>query len=170
MAYSIGTNQPLPAGVWSCTFALGSMHVTVPFSTDGPKGDVVDLAICAGEDTIRGYGGAGFLAGTCRKDESVSGLPKTRVIVCSVIVTHRVGSFPEIEILDGSGRVIESDARTGARYTTRSYGGSTITESLWDVWAWVRSDSPFFFAPGPYACRVSLDDRVVMTKSFTIGG
>jgi hypothetical protein len=46
-SYSIGTNLPLPAGAWSCSFLLGSVRATIPFSTQGPTGDVVDLTVCA---------------------------------------------------------------------------------------------------------------------------
>lgn len=150
-AYNLGTDLPLPAGAWTCTFVLGSVKVTIPFRTVGPTGDVVDLTVCAGEDTIGSYKN-----GICRKDESVLGLPATGVIVCSLYVTHHVGSVPKVDFLDSTGAVIYS------------FSGKKITDTLWPVWGWTTAATTF--AAGAYACRVSVDGQVVATRSFTVAG
>ena len=151
VAYNLGTDLPLPTGAWTCTLVLGSARVTIPFRTVGQTGDVVNFAVCAGKNTIGTYED-----GICRTDESVSELPTTGVIVCSLIVTHQVGSVPTIDFLDSTGVVIFS------------FTGKRITEALWPVWAWRIAETTF--APGAYACRVSLNGQVVATRKFTVAG
>jgi len=153
-AYNLGTDLPLPAGGWTCTFVMGSVKLTIPFRTVGQTGDVVNLTVCAAKDTIGSYQDEGI----CRKDQSVSGLPTTGVILCSLYVAHHVGSVPKIEFLDSAGALIYS------------YTGKRITDSLWPVWAWTTAPAPGAFAAGAYACRVSVDGRVVETRSFTVAG
>jgi hypothetical protein len=150
-AYSVGTNLPLPAGSWTCTFIAGAAKLTIPFHTHGQTGDVVDLAICAGQDTI-----GPVRNGVCRKDESTAGLPATSTVLCSVYVTHHVGSIPTIEILDGAGA------------TLFTYSGNPIASTLWAVWTWYTPGAGF--TPGQYACRVSVDGQVAVTRSFAING
>jgi hypothetical protein len=153
-AYNIGTNLPLPAGTWTCTFTLGSVHVSVPFTTNGPTGEVVDFTTCADSNTIGSYKN-----GICRTDQGSAGLPSTGVIICSLDITNRIGSTPKIDFLDPTGAVLFS------------HTGHTITKTLWPLWAWTSAPGPSpSFAPGTYACRVSIDGNDVITRSFAVAG
>jgi hypothetical protein len=149
-SYTVGANLPLPAGSWSCTFIFGPARTVVPFRTVGPSGDVVDLTVCAGRNTI-----GPLRNGICRTDESQTGLAATNSLACGLFILHRIGSTAKVEIVDPKGRVIGT-------YTSRR-----ITSALWPVWVWTTSGAPTF-AAGKYSCRVTIDDTVAVTRTFTI--
>jgi hypothetical protein len=148
-SYDLGAALPLPGGSWTCTVAAGPQQVTIPFRTRGPSRPVVDLAICSGRHTV-----GSVRNGICRHDESAAGLEPTGTIVCSLLVLHEVGSVPRIELLDGTGNPLEI------------FVGSKVTETLWPLWG--RATHPGTFPAGRYACRVSIDGRVEVTRAFTV--
>jgi hypothetical protein len=148
-SYTVGANLPLPAGLWSCTFIFGPARTVIPFRTVGPTGDVVDLTVCAGRNTI-----GPLRNGICRMDESETGLTATNSLACSLFILHKVGSTAQVDILDPTGRIL------GA-------GKSQITSALWPAWAWTISGAPTF-AAGTYSCQVTIDDKVVLTRPFSI--
>jgi hypothetical protein len=56
---------PLPGGNWRCGFSFGPVNVQAAFSSGGPTGPVVDMAVCSLGDTTT----SGSLV-TCKADES----------------------------------------------------------------------------------------------------
>lgn len=128
-SYTVGAGVPLPAGSWDCTFTLGPAKVIVPFRTVGPSGDVVDLTICAGRNTI-----GPLKYGLCRIDETSTGLPYTESIACSALVLHKIGAIAKVEIVDPNGGVIGT-------------AKDKITSALWAEWAWTISKRGGFLLP-----------------------
>jgi hypothetical protein len=146
--YVSHSNLPLPGGRWACSFTLGSTTVTVPFRSDGPTGEVVDMVVCAEQDTT---------GGACRTDQSVAGLPTTKYVHCNAFVTHHAGSVATVEFVDGAGHIVSSSA-------------APLADKLGPVEAVHPGPYPSSeWTPGAYSCRVLVDGKLAATKAFTVG-
>src|ERR1700730_2396353 len=91
---------PLPGGNWRCGFSFGTVNVQAAFSSGGPTGPVVDMAVCSLGDTTT----SGSLV-TCKGDESGKPFPTSpgHPLLCSGIFVGQQKKPWSLDLVPTSG-------------------------------------------------------------------
>jgi hypothetical protein len=136
----------LPGGAWRCEFELGATRAAAAVGSRGPRGRIVNVALCAGANAERR---AGYLA--CQRDEADSPLAAPSSIVCNAVFVSAAGA--RIELL--------AAGKPATDPLTVELGAP-----IQDVYAEFRSTSVFRRPappPGRYACRFTALDATGAT-------
>jgi hypothetical protein len=149
---NVGTNMPVPGGNWRCDFAYGSVVTSVAFRSGGPRGQIVDTAVCSDSDVLRfGVNRAGK---RCARDDSGTPFVGARHIYCSVVFSHPSSQQAKIDVLGPDGTSVSS--------TNVIIGRPTISEAA------ATLDASALTTPGTYSCRFSLEGGATVTKQFQV--
>ena len=148
---NVKIDQPLPGGSWRCEFTLGSARTDVAFTSGGPEGDVVNVAVCGRQTTVR-HETSGLIL--CRKDDSTAVLPASEPVRCSATFAGVPGKVALLEIV-----------RRGVRRTSVDF---VVGSTIWLGTVQLRPSEGATLQPGSFACRFSLDGEIVAEKPFAV--
>lgn len=152
LAFGVEFPATMPAGAFTCRFTAGKQKASARMRSAGPAGPVVWTAAC--DSTLLRPDGSG-----CGTDQSTAPLASTSSLGCSAWAVGQQGKAVTVELLFESGgvwtRVDGADLRPRRPISALSI---TVPSAL---------GAPF--APGSYACRFSVEGRLLGEKLFTVG-
>jgi hypothetical protein len=135
------TQFPLPGGTWGCHFRLASQRLSATFSSDGPSGALVNLAVCeAGRPT------GGNRRRICDSDHSAQGIPPRHFVACNGAYLGQQRRNERVDLVFPDGEVVRG-------------GSYRIDRPVWLSWQWFGAGGGL--RPGAYRCRFVLDGAVV---------
>jgi hypothetical protein len=148
---NIKVDQPLPGGSWRCEFSVGSARTSLTFASGGPVGDIVNVAVCSRDGTVRHESSKLTL---CRRDDSAALLPAGEPVFCSATFAGVTGKIALLEILRGGVRKSSTDFVVGS--------------TIWLGTVLLRPYATATLQPGEFVCRFSLDGQVVAERPFLV--
>jgi hypothetical protein len=140
---------PLPGGNWRCGFSFGTVNVQAAFSSGGPTGPVVDMAVCSLGDTTT----SGSLV-TCKADESGKPFPASpgHPLLCSGIFVGQQNKPWSLDLVATSG----SQPPVPQQHPPLRFPFFEVYNDLGSL------------SPGGWACRFSANGVAIARLPFTV--
>lgn len=139
--------NPMPGGRWACQLEIGPERVRKAFESGGPVAPILYVSVCQTSRTVP----AGPVR-VCRRDGSRTPFPGTQPVTCSAVFAGGKGKLATIEFLREGKEAFSGDFELPLPVTA---AGPRINPSP-------------RLQPGRWACRWSLQGRVLATKQFRI--